>query len=126
MEKAQRSKYKTLANDAVIATFGQDGLAAQLATALESCVDELESVAAECAHCKTCESHGDFDDDSIPVEANEVMDAHRELTGDLKALEAYRDKLIDRDGDNNLLEELTELIEDFRNDIDSVEACVVT
>lgn len=42
MDKAERTRLKQLANDAVIATFGQDSREARLATALERCVDDLE------------------------------------------------------------------------------------
>ena len=42
MDAAERLRYKTLANDAIIATFGRTDLTAQLAAALERCVDDLE------------------------------------------------------------------------------------
>ena len=41
MDAVERARYKTLANDAVIATFGEESLTAKLATALETCVSYL-------------------------------------------------------------------------------------
>src|ERR1043165_3762996 len=42
MDKAERTRLKQLANDAVIATFGYDNRESQLAVALEQCVEQLE------------------------------------------------------------------------------------
>ena len=42
MDQAERTRLKTLANDAVIATFGYDSRESRLAEALERCVDELD------------------------------------------------------------------------------------
>jgi hypothetical protein len=125
MDQAERTRLKQLANDAVIATFGYDDRESRVAEALERCVDELEDANSKCPTCSVCENHGDNLDESIAVDASEVIDAHRELAANLKSLESYRDKLIDADGENDLLEELTELIEEFRSNIDSVEACVI-
>lgn len=60
MDKVDRTRYRQLANDAVIATFGESGLTAQLAEALEKCVDELDLYGErdECAVCDECPAHG--------------------------------------------------------------------
>jgi len=59
VDKVERARYKTLANDAVIAAFGSDGLDSQLAAALERCVDELERL----NRCPVC---GDSEDPDWP------------------------------------------------------------
>jgi predicted nuclease with TOPRIM domain len=42
VDQAERTRLKTLANDAVIATFGHDNRESRLAEALERCVEVLE------------------------------------------------------------------------------------
>lgn len=59
MDKVDRAKYKQLANDAIIAHFGQGGETTQLAEALEKCVEWMDDVADKCETCSTCSSHGD-------------------------------------------------------------------
>lgn len=63
MDKAERTRLKTLANDTVIATFGYDNRESQLAEALERCVDELEDANSKCPTCFFCETHGDYEVD---------------------------------------------------------------
>jgi hypothetical protein len=53
VDKAERTRLKALANDAVIATFGSDNRESQLAVALERCVDELDRQ-EQSPHCSTC------------------------------------------------------------------------
>lgn len=60
MDQAERAKYKQLANNALIAYFGTDGMPQQLAEALERCVEELEEVAT-CTVCGFCDDHGELD-----------------------------------------------------------------
>ena len=75
MDNGERAKYKQLANDSIIATFGRDDNEARLAQALEKCVDELEDMQAECPTCSYCDNHGDYeydDDDDDEVTYDEV------------------------------------------------------
>ena len=125
MDKSERQRLKTLANDGVIATFGLDNQHAQLATALETCVDELSDIATDCEHCKTCESHGDFTDDAIPIDAGEVMGVHRGLTASLKSLNDFHKRLFDLLPESALPNELTEIIEEVEEQVDELEACVI-
>jgi hypothetical protein len=57
MDKVERTRLKTLANDAVIATFGYDNRESRLAEALERCVDELDRLDTT-PHCSTCHCDG--------------------------------------------------------------------
>lgn len=125
MDKTERQRHKTLANDAIIRTFGVEGDEAQLATALETCVDELGDIATECEHCKTCQSHGDFVDDSIPIDASEVMGVHRSLTASLKSLNDFHKRLFELLPESQLPNELAEIIEETESQIDELEACVI-
>lgn len=62
MDKSDRARYKQLANDSIIATYGRDDNEARLAQALEACVDWIDDIADKCAHCSNCEYHGDHSD----------------------------------------------------------------
>lgn len=62
MDKAERQRLKTLANEAIVATFGQDSREQRLAEALERCVEWIEDVADKCEHCSNCGHHGDHGD----------------------------------------------------------------
>lgn len=130
MDKGQRQRYKTLANDAIIASLGYDSQLSRLATALETCVDWIDDIATECEHCKTCEYHGDFTDDSIPIDAGEVMGVHREMTASLKSLNDFHKKLSDQlaedFADSSLPNELAEIIEEIEQQADDLQGCVVT
>lgn len=66
MDQAERTRYKQLANNALIAYFGTDGMPQQPAEALERCVEELEGVAT-CTTCGYCDDHGELEDDSDEV-----------------------------------------------------------
>lgn len=56
MEKAERQRLKQLANDSIIATFGEDTSESKLAEALEKCVEELDDM-AQCSYCDPCDKH---------------------------------------------------------------------
>lgn len=79
MDSVERAKYKQLANDSIIATFGRDGNEARLAQALEKCVDELEEVNDKCPTCSACEDHGNGD--GIVINAEDITPIHRSLAG---------------------------------------------
>lgn len=65
MDHHERQRLKQLANDSIIATFGQDSRESRLAEALEKCIEELELIATDCEHCRLCGIHGDCDLDDI-------------------------------------------------------------
>lgn len=50
MDSQQRARYKQLANDSIIATYGYDNAQSRLAEALEKCLEELER-RARCPIC---------------------------------------------------------------------------
>jgi len=130
LDKAERTRLKQLANDAVIATFGSDSRESQLAVALERCVDELDERDDRCLICSVCEDHGDHESDKLEVDAGEVLGVHSELVKRLVALKAYHVKLVGEvagDGPLNesLAEDLAELIEDLESDVDDLESKVI-
>lgn len=53
MDKVERQRLKQLANDSIIATFGEESPESRLAEALERCVDELDRL-DQSPHCSTC------------------------------------------------------------------------
>lgn len=55
MDKPTRQRLKALANEGIVATFGENSLKSQLAEALEQCVDELDE-RAKCAVCGDSEN----------------------------------------------------------------------
>jgi len=55
MDEAERARYKTLANDAIIDTFGTECSEQRLAEALEKCVEELERL-DRCPVCGNSEN----------------------------------------------------------------------
>lgn len=131
MDKSERQRLKTLANEAIIATFGNDSREQRLAEGLENCLDELDYIAGECDHCKTCETHGNYDDDSIPVDASEVMSVHGELKKLLQRLKDYHIHLCGEVAEgwadpDRLTEPLAEIIEETESQVDELEACVIT
>lgn len=79
MDSGERAKYKQLANDSIIATFGRNDNEAQLAQALEKCVDELEETNDKCPTCSACEDHGNGE--GIVVNAEDIVLIHRTLAG---------------------------------------------
>lgn len=62
MDKPERQRLKTLANEGIIATYGYDNQTSQLAEALEQCIDWIDDIADKCEHCRNCEHHGDHAD----------------------------------------------------------------
>lgn len=62
MDKGERQRLKTLANEAIIATFGNDSREQRLAEGLEQCVEWIDDIADKCEHCRNCEHHGDHAD----------------------------------------------------------------
>jgi uncharacterized protein Yka (UPF0111/DUF47 family) len=120
MEKAERTRYKHLANDAVVATFGEDSDASRLAQALEACVDELEFIADECDCCKTCPAHGDHTDEMLPIDADEILRIHGEMK---KSIATFKDLHVKFAG--ALTErEVDDLVEKLASEIEEVESCV--
>lgn len=79
MDKSERDTYRRLANDSIIATFGSDGTTQRLAEALEKSIEELDDIATDCDHCKTCEYHGDYEDESFDVDVNEILRIQKQL-----------------------------------------------
>jgi peptidoglycan hydrolase CwlO-like protein len=129
MDKADRTRYKTLANDAIIATFGYNNRESRLATSLEACLDELETIATDCEHCKTCTYHGDFEDDSIDVDVSELLRIHGELkksVAELKDLHGKFGNAIAESDIDNLVEELASQIEETQGRVDELEAEVLS
>lgn len=129
MDASKRARYKQLANDSIIAVFGSDSTEQRLAEGLELAVDELEYIAEECDHCKTCETHGSVDDDSVPVDASEILRIHGELKKQLKALKGYHvslsEKLDEWADTERFTEPLAEIIEETEGYIDELEAEVL-
>ena len=125
MDKAERTRLKRLANDAVIATFGSEGRESQLAVALEQCVDELGVIAEECDHCKTCPDHGDVEDDSIAVDVNELIRIHGELKKQVQAFKDLHRKFDDVEDATDVPDLTGEMglqIEEFESNVDELEA----
>lgn len=133
MDKAERQRLKQLANDSVIATFGQDTNEAKLAQALEQSIEELGFIAEECEHCKLCPCHGDRSDEPLPVDASEVLDVHAELK---KLLQQFKDYHVRLSGDLaewetsgelglRLPEDLAAIVEDMENELNELERCVI-
>jgi hypothetical protein len=124
MDIAERTRLKTLANDAVIATFGVDGRESRLATALESAVEELAHIATECDHCKYCDVHGEVEDDEIPVDANEIIRIHGELKKQLQVFKDLHVKLsaaVAESDIDDLVDELASQIEEAEGYLDELE-----
>lgn len=128
MDKAERTQLKQLANESIIETFGMECPEARLAAALEQCVEELEFVADECIHCRTCPAHGDHDDETLPVNASEVLEAHKELTERLKTFKEIHVELavlVAEFGTDRIDEKLADAIEELEQDVLGVERCVI-
>lgn len=59
MDKSERARYKQLANDSIIATYGSGGREQQLAEALEKAMDHIEYLRAEYRPiCEDCDQRG--------------------------------------------------------------------
>lgn len=129
MDRAERTRLKQLANDSIIATFGQDCPEARLAVGLESSVEELEFIAEECDHCKICPCHGDHTDEMLPVNADEIIRIHGELKKQLQAFKDYHVKLTEKLDEwaetERFTEPLAEIIEETESYVDELEAEVL-
>lgn len=129
MDNSELQRLKQLANDSIIAIFGYDNDQARLATALESCLDELEYITDECDHCKTCPTHGGHEDDTIPIDAGEILRIHGELKKQIKALKDYHveltTKLAEWADTERFTEPLAEIIEETEGYVDELEAEVL-
>lgn len=68
VDSGERARYKQLANDSIIATFGRDDNEARLAQALEKCLEWIGDMASNCSTCSWCPDHGNrevwFNDES--------------------------------------------------------------
>lgn len=132
MDKSERQRLKQLAIDTIIAN-PVHSTATTLAEALEHCVDEIEDANMKCPTCSVCENHGDNEDDSIPIEASDVVNIHRELKKLLQQFKDYHVKLSDEIAesyDDNLRESaladnLAEIIEETESQVDELEALVI-
>ena len=58
MDKSDRARYKQLANDSIIATYGRDDNEARLAQALEDALDQIDFMCKR-PHCATCDCEYD-------------------------------------------------------------------
>ena len=73
MDKAERQRLKQLANDSIIATFGQDTNEARLAQALEQAVEDLEY------HGDRIGPRVEADPEPAIVNLDTLQEIHREL-----------------------------------------------
>lgn len=93
MEAGERQRLKTLANDAVIAEFGNNSLAAQLAVALEQAVDDLEY------HGDCIGPRVEVDPEPAIVNLDTLQEIHRELKEQVReiddAITAINDRVSD-------------------------------
>lgn len=103
MDSSDRTRYKQLANDSIIATFGRDDNEARLAQALEKCVDEIEY-------------HGDCsgpqpEPEGAIVNLDTLQAIHEQLKERLVEIENATNALDER------LDDLREAVKDFKNDV---------
>lgn len=103
MDKSERARLKQLANDAIIATFGQETNEARLAQALEQAVDDLDY-------------HGDCDGRQVEPEGailnlDTVQAIHKQLEERLAELERVVATVDD------MADSLKESLKDLRRDI---------
>lgn len=103
MDHVERARLKQLANDSVIATFGQETNEARLAQALEQCVEALEY-------------HGDCDGPQVEPEGailnlDTVQAIHKQLEERLVELERV---VTTADG---MVDNLKETLKDLKHDI---------
>lgn len=125
MDHAERQRLKQLANDSIIATFGQERNEARLAQALEGAIEEFQFIATECDHCKFCDIHGEVEDDEIQIDANEIQRIHGELK---KQVQAFKDLHVKFAGAvaesdvDDLIEGLASQIEEMESYVDELEA----
>lgn len=127
MSPETRARYKQLANDSIIATFGRDDNEARLAQALEKCVDELDNANDKCPTCSRCENHGDHGDE-FTIDVNEIIRVHGELKKRLAALKELHGEFDDVDEVTDIPDMVSKLgmqIEEFESEVDELEAEVL-
>lgn len=93
MDKSERQRLKTLANEAIIAEFGNDSLAARLAVALEQAVEQLEY------HGDCIGPRVESDPEPAIVNLDTLQEIHRELkdqVGEIDdAITVINDRVVD-------------------------------
>lgn len=93
MDKSERQRLKTLANEAIIAEFGNDSLAARLAVGLEQAVEQLE-YHGDCIGPRT-----EADPEPAIVNLDTLQEIHRELKEQVTeiddAINAINDRVTD-------------------------------
>jgi transcriptional/translational regulatory protein YebC/TACO1 len=126
MNKAERTRLKELAVETIVAS-PVHSKKAQLAEALEKCVDDLEDRSDKCSTCSVCENHGDHEDESIAVDPDEVLEVHKALKQRLTELKDFHVKVgaYMIEGSGNIYKDLGDLIEALEEDVDTVEACAL-
>lgn len=103
MDHAERQRLKQLANDSIIATFGQETNEARLAQALEQCVDELE-YHGDCSGLQT-------EPEGAILNLDTVQAVHKQLEERLVGLEkvvTLADEMVD---------DFKETLKDLKRDI---------
>lgn len=105
MDKSERQRLKTLANDAVIAEFGNDGLTARLAVALEQAIDDLEY------HGDCIGPRIEADPEPAIVNLDTLQEVHRELKEQVGEIDDAITAINDRVSD------LEKLVRDLKDSI---------
>lgn len=115
MDNVQLTKWKQLANDAVIATYGYDSRESRLAEALERATETLSEMSNDC-------------DDSLDVDVNEVLRIHGELKKQVASLKDLHVKFagaVAESDVDDLVEELASQVEEIEGYVDELEAEVI-
>lgn len=112
MDNADLQRWKTLANDAVVATFGTNSRESRLAVALESAVELLDETSNRCSTCSKCDDHGNVENEDIQVSADDVRVIYNRLSQLLDlTCNAPLDKVISHlDSMEESIDELGELV----------------
>lgn len=128
MDNAQLTRWKQLANDSIIATYGQDSRESRLAEALEQAVDALDDSSNKCEQCSICPDHGNNDDEGLDVDVDEILRIHGELKKQVRAFKDLHGKFDDCDEVTDvpdLVNELALQIEELEDDVDELQAEVL-
>jgi hypothetical protein len=112
IDNPQLTRWKTLANDSIIATFGYDSRETKLAEALEQAVEALDEMSNDCETCAYCDDHGNKDGQGVIVDVDEILRIHGELK---KQVAAFKDLHV----------ELALQIEETEDSVNELEAEVV-
>ena len=115
MDKGERQRLKTLANDAIVDLFGVESREARLAEALEQAVEDLE-YHGDCIGPRTEEDEVD------PLDADHLRSIHLQLKERLTEVEntvtAIGEALWeDRDAE---IDELKEIVKELRKDVNEL------